>query len=56
VNGDGVPDLLVTLGQGGGTRTTRYSFDANAQSFQLIDAFFAFSAREAGANNGLRPA
>ena len=56
VNGDGVPDLLVTLGQGGGTRTSRYSFDANAQNFQFIDAFFAFSAREAGANNGLRPA
>lgn len=56
INGDGVPELLVTLGQGGGTRTARYSFNAVGRNFQLIDSFFAFSAREAGANNGLRPA
>lgn len=55
-NADGQPDLLVTMGPRGGTRTARHAFSAASGSFELIDAFFAFSAREPGANNGLRPA
>ncbi|MBU6293743.1 MAG: Ig-like domain repeat protein, partial [Planctomycetes bacterium] len=56
INGDGIPDLLTTMGPGGGAGATRYSFNATTRNFQLIDSLFAFSSGEPGANNGLRPA
>jgi hypothetical protein len=56
INGDGIPDILTTMGPGGGAGAARYSFNAATRNFQLIDSLFAFSSREPGANNGLRPA
>jgi len=56
INGDGLPDLLITMGPGGGAGASRHSFNPTTRNFQLIDSLFAFSSREPGSNNGLRPA